>query len=84
MNKSQLIEAISKLPDDIEFIVSSDAEGNSYSDLVDVSLEYVLKVDYEVGDMESVFSEEDIAEDFPEEEGRIPDEFIPVAVIWRV
>lgn len=84
MNKSQLIEEISKLPDDIEFIVSQDAEGNSYSDLEGVSLEYVLKADFEVGGIESVFSAEDIAEDYPEEEGRIPAEFIPVAVIWRI
>ncbi len=84
MNKSQLIEAINKLPDDIEFIVSQDAEGNSFSDLEGVSVEYVVKEDYELGGIESIFSEEDIAEDFPEEEGRIPDEFKAVAVIWRV
>ncbi len=84
MNKSQLLEEISKLPDDIEFIVSQDAEGNSFSDLEGISVEHVLKADFEVGVYDSVFSEEDIAEDFPEEEGRIPDEFKAVAVIWRV
>lgn len=84
MNKSQLIESINKLPDDIEFVVAQDAEGNSFSDLEGVSVEYVIKDHFAVGNYDSIFSEEDIAEDFPEEEGQIPDEFQAVAVIWRV
>lgn len=84
MNKSQLIEEISKLPDDIEFVVAQDAEGNSFSDLEGISVEYVIKDHFDMGDYDSIFSEEDIAEDYPEEEGQIPAEFKAVAVIWRV
>jgi hypothetical protein len=81
MNKPQLIEEINKLPDNIEFLVSKDAEGNAFSPLEAFSLEYVDELDYESDAVENVFSEEDLRED--SEDGEIPDNFRLVAVVWR-
>lgn len=81
MNKPQLIEEINKLPDNIEFLVSKDAEGNAFSPLEAFSLEYVDENDYDSGTIEDVFTEEDLRED--SEDGEIPDNFRLVAVAWR-
>jgi hypothetical protein len=83
MNKAQLLEAVNKLPDDIRgIIVATDAEGNAYSFLDEISVEYVYGQDFESGYVESIMSVEDILEDSDEEE--IPDDFSKVAVIWPV
>jgi hypothetical protein len=81
MNKPQLIEEINKLPDNVEFLVSKDAEGNAFSPLEAFSLEYVDENDYDSGVIEEVFTEEDLRED--SEDGEIPDNFRLVAVAWR-
>jgi len=81
MNKPQLIAEINKLPDNVEFLVSKDAEGNAFSPLEAFSLEYVDELDYDSGIIENVFTEEDLRED--SEDGEIPDNFRLVAVAWR-
>lgn len=81
MNKPQLIAEINKLPDNVEFLVSKDAEGNAFSPLEAFSLEYVDELDYDTGIIENVFTEEDLRED--SEDGEIPDNFRLVAVAWR-
>jgi hypothetical protein len=81
MNKKQLLEEISKLPDDLVFLVAKDAEGNDFSELDEISVEYVDKAELEAGYVESIMSAEDILEDSDEE--KIPDTFLKVAVIWR-
>ena len=77
MNKQQLLDEISKLPDDIKFLVSKDAEGNDFAKLDEISIEYTLKEDLELGYVDYIQSEEDLLED-----GKIPDEFQKVAVFW--
>lgn len=81
MNKSQLIEAVNKLPDDVEgILVAKDAEGNEFHLLDEFSIQYVDEHELDSGDIESIMSEEDILEDL--ETTRIPDSFKKVAVIW--
>lgn len=41
MNVKKLIEYLKAFPDNTEIIISSDAEGNSYSPLVDYGGEYI-------------------------------------------
>jgi len=81
MTKSQLIEAVNKLPDDVQgILVAKDAEGNEFNLLDEFSIQYVDEHDLESGAIESILSEEDILEDL--ETTRIPDSFKKVAVIW--
>lgn len=84
MKKQELLDEISKLPDDIEFILANDDEGNGYRYLNGVSLEYIRKdesVDYVI---ESTLSEEEAAEyvaDISDEEN--PEDYLQkVAVVW--
>lgn len=81
MNKTQLIEAVNKLPDDVQgVLVSTDAEGNEFHLLDEFSIQYVDETELESGDIESILSEEDILED--EEVSKVPDSFKKVVVIW--
>jgi hypothetical protein len=81
MNKTQLIEAVSKLPDDVQgILVAKDAEGNSFHLLDEFSIQYVDENELDSGDIESILSEEDILED--EEVDKVPESFKKVAVIW--
>jgi hypothetical protein len=83
MNKSQLIEAVNNLPDDVQgILVAKDTEGNKFNFLDEFSIQYVDEHDFESGYIESILSEEDILED--KEVDRIPDSFKKVAVIWPV
>lgn len=83
MNKTQLIEAATKLPDDIHgILVATDAEGNAFNLLDEFSIQYVDETELGSGDIESILSEEDILED--EEVDKVPDSFKKVAVIWPV
>lgn len=80
MNKQELIAEINKLPDDIEFLSSTDDEGNSYRWLSGVSLEYIRKEEADSWEIDSVMSEEDVREDYEEDE---VDLYLKkVAVIW--
>lgn len=80
MNKSQLIEEINKLPDDIEFLSAKDDEGNGYRWINGISLEYIHKSENNGWEAESVLSEEDVQDDYTEQE--IADDLVKVAVIW--
>lgn len=81
MNKPQLLEAVNKLPDDIEgTLVATDAEGNSFSILDEISVEYVDAADLEYNHVESILSAEDYLEDSGSD--TIPDSFKKVAVLW--
>lgn len=83
MNKSQLIEAVNNLPDDVQgILVAADAEGNEFNLLDEFSVQYVEEHDLESGYIESILSEEDILEDGEVE--KVPDTFKKVAVIWPV
>ena len=80
MLKDQLIAVLNKIPGNPEISLASDAEGNEFSELDGYSVEYVNKdfpEDYET----SVFTEEDIRDD---NDGEIPENFVPVVVLWRV
>ena len=80
MNKQELITEINKLPDDIEFLSSTDDEGNSYRWISGVSLEYIRKEEADSWEIDSVMSEEDVREDYEEDE---VDLYLKkVAVIW--
>jgi hypothetical protein len=81
MNKTQLIEAVNKLPDDVQgILVAKDSEGNEFHLLDEFSIHYVDELELENGDIESILSEEDILED--SEATKVPDSFKKVAVIW--
>ena len=80
MNKQELITEINKLPDDIEFLSSTDDEGNSYRWISGVSLEYIRKEEADSWEIDSVMSEEDVREDYEEDEVDL--HLKKVAVIW--
>lgn len=82
MNKKELIDSWSHLPDDIEIILASDSEGNSFSPAYDHSVEYYLKSDFDAGRTDELFSREDVLDD--SEDGQIPSTFTEVLVIWPV
>lgn len=84
MNKSQLVELVNSLPDDLEgVLVASDAEGNEFH-LLDraYSIELVSEDSLKSGYIDGMWSEEDLLED--SEDGTIPDEFKKVAVLWPI
>lgn len=80
MNKSQLIEEINKLPDNIEFLSSKDDEGNGYRWVSGISVDYIRKEESESWEIESLLSEDDVQEDYSPEE--IERDLTKVAVIW--
>jgi hypothetical protein len=80
MNKPELIAAINKLPDDIEFLSPKDDEGNGYRWLTGVSLEYIRKDEAEGWEIDSVLSEDDVEEDYTPEEVELL--LKKVAIIW--
>jgi len=80
MNKSQLIEEINKLPDNIEFLSSKDDEGNGYRWISGISVDYIRKEESESWEIESLLSEDDVQEDYSPEE--IERDLTKVAVIW--
>jgi hypothetical protein len=80
MNKSQLIEEINKLPEDIEFLSAKDDEGNGYRWVSGISVDYIRKEDSEAWEIESLLSEDDVQEDYSPEE--IERDLTKVAVIW--
>jgi hypothetical protein len=78
--KNDLLETLSKMPDNPSLIQASDAEGNEFSEFAGYSIEYInedFDNDYEL----SVFNEDDIRDD---NDGEIPDNFKKVLVFWRV
>jgi hypothetical protein len=80
MNKSQLIDEINKLPDNIEFLSAKDDEGNGYRWVSGISVDYIRKEDSEEWEIESLLSEDDVQEDYSPEE--IERDLTKVAVIW--
>ncbi len=80
MNKSQLIEEINKLPDDIEFLSAKDDEGNGYRWISGISVDYIRKADEDEYEIEGLLSEDDVQDDYTEQE--IADDLKKVAVIW--
>lgn len=80
MNKSQLIEEINKLPDDIEFLSAKDDEGNGYRWVSGISVDYIRKEDADAWEIDSLLSEDDVQDDYTEQE--ISDDLKKVAVIW--
>jgi hypothetical protein len=80
MNKQQLIEEISKLPDDVEILSAKDDEGNGYRWINGISLEYIDKSEDTGWEIDSVISEEDVRDDYTEEE--IAKYLKRVAIIW--
>lgn len=84
MNKPQLLELVNSLPDDLEgVLVASDAEGNEFH-LLDraYSIELVSEDSLKSGYIDGMWSEEDLLED--SEDGKIPDDFKKVAVLWPI
>lgn len=79
MNKKQLIEALATATDDTIILVSSDAEGNSYSSLEYVGSMLIPQV-YSGGETEDIFSEEDVILDYEDEESS--EMFKPVVVLY--
>lgn len=83
MNKPQLIEDVNRIPEDIHgVLVSSDAEGNSFNLIDEFSTAYVDEDDLKSGYIQQILTEEDLLED--SEDGKIPDNFKKVAVIWPI
>jgi len=80
MNKSQLIEEINKLPDDIEFLSAKDDEGNGYRWISGISVDYILKSEEHDYEIEYLISEEDVRDDYTPEE--VAGQLKKVAVIW--
>jgi len=80
MNKSQLIEEINKLPDDIEFLSSKDDEGNGYRWVSGISVDYIHKSEENDWEIESLLSEDDAKESYTDEE--IAKYLKKVATIW--
>lgn len=81
MNKSDLIEQISKLPDDIDILTAKDDEGNGYRWVQGVSLEYIDKSEDSGWEAECVMSEEDL-EDLDYDEEEVAKYLKKVIVIW--
>jgi hypothetical protein len=79
MDRDQLVEALNKLPGNPRILLSQDAEGNEFSQLVDFSIEYVEE-DYDGWRTDDLFNEDDLRDD---NDGEIPDGFEPVVVLWR-
>lgn len=84
MNKPQLLELVNSLPDDLEgILVASDAEGNEFNLLDNAySIELVSEDGLKSGYIDGMWSEEDLLED--SEDGKIPDNFKKVAVLWPI
>lgn len=80
MNKQQLLDQISKLPDDIEFLASKDDEGNGYRWIEGVSVDYIHKSENNGYETDSVLSEEEVRDDYTEQE--IAEDLVKVAIIW--
>lgn len=80
MNKSQLIEEINKLPDDIEFLSSKDDEGNGYRWVNGISVDYIHKSEEHDYEIESLLSEDDAKEYYTDEE--IKEHLKKVATFW--
>lgn len=82
MNKQQLIAALDKYPNDVQILLATDPEGNTFSTLDEgFSIEYV-EADYAGGQTDAVFNGEDLSED--SEDGNIPETFRQVLVFWPV
>lgn len=79
MHKDPLNEVLSKTPGNPRILLAKDSEGNEFSAIEGWSIEYVDK-DYAGGRTEDVFNEEDLLEDSDDE--TIPDNFVPVLVLW--
>jgi hypothetical protein len=80
MDRDQLVEALNKLPGNPRILLSMDAEGNEFSALIDLSVEYVY--DHYAGERtEDIFNEDDLRDD---NDGEIPEGFDPVVVLWRI
>jgi len=75
-----MLEAINKLPDNIEFLSAKDDEGNGYRWVSGISVDYIRKEDSEAWEIESLLSEEDVKDEYSTEE--ITNDLVPVAVIW--
>jgi hypothetical protein len=67
MTKKQLLKKLEKVPDGAEIILASDAEGNSYSPLYDVSAPKGLRYIEEDRDI-FLMTKDEIEEDFPTQE----------------
>lgn len=76
---ADLIERLQKFPQNLEVVLSTDAEGNSFKSLEDVEVYFVEKPDPGTDTIESVFTEEDLADESPEV---LEYAFKKVAVFW--
>lgn len=84
MNKKQLIDSLSKVPDTMEILLASDAEGNQYSSVEDLSTMLVDKA-YAGGRTEDLFDAEDLLDDSDEDDPELVTEnFTEVLVLWPV
>jgi hypothetical protein len=79
MNSEELISFLQKNPSD-EVLLASDAEGNSFSSVDEVTKSYVLK-DYDGGRTEEVFDAEDLVDETDPDEA-VLEHFKPVLVIY--
>ena len=80
MDRDQLVEALLKLPGNPQILGARDPEGNGFSSLADLSIEYV-EDSYEIGRTEDILSEDDLRDD---NDGEIPEGFKLVGVLWTV
>lgn len=78
---ADLIEKLSKLPQDLRPLIATDPEGNNFLRLEDVEMYFVEKPDPGTDTVEQVFTEEDLTDEPPEV---IEYAFERVAVIWPV
>lgn len=84
MNKKQLLDSLSKVPDTMEILLASDAEGNQYSSVEDLSTMLVDKT-YAGGRTEDLFDAEDLLDDSDEDDPELVTEnFKEVLVLWPV
>lgn len=81
---SPLVRILEKNPD-LQILVASDAEGNSFSSLDDVSIQYVDR-HYAGGRTEEIWDAEDLLDDVEDsdEEAEVLSNFKKVLVIWPV
>lgn len=78
---ADLVEELSKLPQDMEILAATDSEGNSFKRLEDIGTYFVEKPDPGTDEINEVFTEEDL-DDEPQEV--LDYAFRKVAVIWPV
>lgn len=75
------VDMLQHLPQGAKVLAASDAEGNSFNEIIDFDMAYVRKSDMLLGRVEELLYDEDLDELTPEE---IREDLEEVVVLWPV